>query len=185
MVAERVFAGEAHLNRSTNTFDWLGEGIYFWENSPSRALEYATSLAERPRKIGPNIDTPAVIGAVIELGYCFNLLDVEYIAVLREAYGDLRAVHDATGVPLPVNRRVKRDLLLRPLDCAVINSLHQTRADRGLRPFDTVRAAFAEGGEAFPGSGVSAKHHIQICVRRRSCIKGYFRVLDEAKLPKD
>jgi predicted membrane GTPase involved in stress response len=36
-----------------------------------------------------------------------------------------------------------------------------------------------------PGAGISAKHHIQLCVRRRSCIKGYFRVFDESKLPKD
>jgi len=71
------------------------------------------------------------------------------------------------------------------LPCAVINSLHQTRRDRGLRPFDTVRSAFAEGGELFPGSGVTAKHHIQLCVCRRSCIKGYFRPIDEESLPAD
>jgi hypothetical protein len=182
-VAERVFAGSAHLKRSKNNFDWLGEGIYFWENSPARALQFARELKARPRKAGPRIRTPAVVGAVIELGYCLNLLDAEFLELLSESYDDLRAFHERIGVPLPNNKRIGDDLLLRPLDCAVINALHETRVLLGLRPFDTVRAAFAEGGPVYPGSGVSAKHHIQICVRRRSCIKGYFRPIDEADLP--
>ena len=177
--------GKAHLKRSTNAFDWLGEGIYFWENSPTRALQYARELLARPRKSGPRIRKPAVIGAVIELGYCLNLLDAEFLALLSESYSDLKAFHERIGVPLPRNRRIAGDLLLRPLNCAVINSLHQTREHLGLRPFDTVRAAFAEGGPVYPDSGVYAKHHIQICVRRRSCIKGYFRPIREADLPED
>lgn len=184
-LAERIFAGKAHLKRSKNDFDWLGEGIYFWENSPARALQYAQELKDRPRSSGPRIKTPAVIGAVIELGYCLNLLDAEFLALLAESYNDLEALHERIGIPLPRNKRVDGDLLLRPLDCAVINALHQTRESLGLRPFDTVRAAFAEGGAVYPGSGVSAKHHIQLCVRRRSCIKGYFRPMDEADLPSD
>jgi len=181
-IAERVFAGKAHLNRSSNEFDWLGEGIYFWENSPARALQYATALKDHPRASGPKIRMPAVVGAVIELGYCLNLLDAEFLELVRESYADLKSAQERTGVPLPVN---SPDALRRPLDCAVINFLHQTRLERNLQPFDTLRAAFAEGGELFPGSGVSAKNHIQLCVRRRSCIKGYFRVIDEANLPKD
>jgi hypothetical protein len=90
--------------------------------------------------------------------------------LLREAHGDLKALHKRLGLPLPKNRKIGDDLLLRPLDCAVINFLHQTRVERNLRAFDTVRAAFAEGGPLYPGSGVTAKHHIQICVRRRSCV---------------
>ncbi len=181
-VAERIFSGMAHLTRSRNDFDWLGEGIYFWENSPARALQYAIELQDRPRKNGPQIKTPAVVGAVIELGHCLNLLDAEFLALLRESYDDLTTLYETSGVPPLVN---SGDLLRRPLDCAVINFTHQARVDKKLRPFDTVRAAFAEGGDLYPGSGVSAKHHIQLCVRRRSCIKGYFRPIDESDLPKD
>jgi hypothetical protein len=184
-VAERVFAGREHLQRSANDFDWLGTGVYFWENSPSRALQYAEDLRDHPRKRGPKIKKPAVVGAVIELGYCLNLMDAQFLDLLRESYDDLKALHEEIGVPLPVNRRVGQDLLLRPLDCAVINFMHQTREDGGLRPFDTVRSAFAEGGDLYPGSGVTAKHHVQLCVRRRNCIKGYFRPMSEADLPAD
>jgi hypothetical protein len=171
---------------SENDFDWLGGGIYFWENSPSRALQYAQELRDRPRRRrGPRVKTPAVVGAVIEIGYCLNLMDAEFLSLMREAYDDLAVLHARLGLPLPGNKLVGDELMLRRLDCAVINSMHQTREDRGLRPFDTVRSAFAEGGELYPGSGVTARHHIQLCVRRRSCIKGYFRPLDEADLPND
>jgi hypothetical protein len=159
--------------------------IYFWENSPARALQYATDLKHHPRTAGPRIRKPGVVGAVIELGYCLNLLDAEFLSLLREAHDDLKALQKRLNLPMPKNRRVGTDLLLRPLDCAVINFLHQTRVDRELQPFDTVRAAFAEGGPVYPGGGITAKHHIQICVRRRSCIKGYFRPMDEADLPVD
>jgi len=30
-----------HLDASANAWDWLGSGIYFWENDPKRALEFA------------------------------------------------------------------------------------------------------------------------------------------------
>ena len=94
-------------------------------------------------------------------------------------------MHDDFGIELPVDTEVGNEMLLRPLDCAVVNYLHETRAERELRPFDTVRAAFAEGGPLFLGGGITAKHHIQLCVRRRSCIKGYFKPMSEADLPVD
>lgn len=181
-VAEAIFDGKKHLQRSQNSYDWLGEGIYFWENSPTRALEYATDLIDHPRRNGPKIKAPAVVGAVIELGYCFNLLDAEFLTLLADAYNDLNKDHARLGIALPVN---SEDRLRRPLDCAVINAMHQTRLDEKLRAFDTVRSAFAEGGELYPGSGVSARHHIQLAVRTRSCIKGYFRPLNVDDLPAD
>ena len=33
---------------------------------------------------------------------------------------------------------------------------------------------FQEGKDAFEGSGIKEKSHIQICVRNTDCIKGYF-----------
>ena len=46
-------------DKSENAYDWLGERIYFWEHSPTRALRWAT---EGFRK------RAAVVGAVIQLG---------------------------------------------------------------------------------------------------------------------
>lgn len=36
---------------------------------------------------------------------------------------------------------------------------------------------FVEGGEAFPGSGIAAKSHVQIAVRNADCIRGLFHPL--------
>jgi len=43
-LAERVFAGKATLQASQNDYGWLGHGIYFWENNPERAMDYARLL---------------------------------------------------------------------------------------------------------------------------------------------
>ncbi|MEI9921409.1 MAG: hypothetical protein WDO14_21880 [Bacteroidota bacterium] len=48
-----------------------------------------------------------------------------------------------------------------------------------LKLFDSVHGAFLEGGEAFPGAGISAKGHIQICIRNPNCIKGFFTKREE------
>jgi hypothetical protein len=61
--------------KSQNTYDWLGHGIYFWEHSPSRAIRWASEQFE----------TPAVVGAIIQLGACFDLLD-EANAVILERF---------------------------------------------------------------------------------------------------
>ncbi len=141
----RIFAGNEHLKFSRNDFDWLGQGIYFWENSPSRALDYAVEQKHHPRNQAPRVTNPAVVGAVIELGYCLNLLDAAFLTILRKAYDDLKLSHESIGVPLPENKMIDGDLLVRRLDCAVINAVHQTRDECRLQPFDTVRSAFAEG----------------------------------------
>ena len=69
--ASKLLLGEVSINDwtpSTNAWDWLGHGIYFWEHAPSRAARWAHELC------GPN-RKPAVIGAIIQLGNCFDLLE--------------------------------------------------------------------------------------------------------------
>jgi hypothetical protein len=41
--AEEVLSGQrSHLVHSSNEYDWLGGGIYFWERDPWRALSWAS-----------------------------------------------------------------------------------------------------------------------------------------------
>jgi hypothetical protein len=180
-VAESVFAGQASLNLSRNEYDWLGEGIYFWESSPTRALEYAMHLQSQSRAGGPKIAKPAVIGAVIgaviDPGHCSNLLDTKSLNLVADGYRRLKDVAAKAGSTLPANRApaTQSALLLRDLDCAVINYLHRLREEEGLKPFDTVRSAFMEGEPLYPTAGFYSKNHIQLCVRNENCIKGYFR----------
>lgn len=71
-IVERVVMQVEPLRPSSNSWDWIGHGIYFWEHSPSRALEFAQSASRRKNS---TIKTPAVLGAVIDLGNCLDLLD--------------------------------------------------------------------------------------------------------------
>lgn len=149
--------------KSQNTYDWLGEGIYFWEHSPTRALRWAS---ERFGK------RAAVLGAVIQLGACFDLLDEKMTSLLAASYPKFAAQFAAAGKPLPINKGT--DKKLRELDCAVINDCLDRWSLRNF-PFDTVRGAFLEGPSIFPGTTISAKTRIQIAVRNVDCILGVFR----------
>jgi hypothetical protein len=181
-LAERVFAGRASLTASHNDYDWLGDGIYFWEHNARRAFEFATEIARRPRNKRQKIKKPAVVGAVIDLGFCLNLLDGRYIQMLRLAHLELERSVASAGLELPKNSGGD-DLLNRKLDCAVIRMLHQRREEAEEAPFDTVRAVFVEGQRLYKNAGFRTKNHIQICVCNPRCIKGYFRPLDDAGKP--
>jgi hypothetical protein len=168
--------GKAQFTASQNDWDWLGWGIYFWEANPLRGLEFAQEQMGRGR-----IDDPFVIGAVLDLGYCLDLTSSTGIAAVKAAYSNFVEVTAKAGKPMPKNRGGP-DALLRELDCAVINYLHQIRASAQppLPPFDSVKGVFlAEGGQIYEGSGFFNKTHIQICIRNPSCVKGIFRVPDE------
>jgi hypothetical protein len=160
------------LKPSSNSYDWLGSGIYFWENSYTRALDWAISHYE---------DDAAVIGAVIDLGYSLNLTDYQNSEYIRNGYLVLKAEYEDEGAPMPQNKNVKNsdDWLIRDLDCAVINRIHTLNDRTGRRPFDSVRGIFTEGRPIYPGAGFRGKTHVQICVRNISCIKGYFAPLDD------
>lgn len=181
-VAERVFAGKTSLTASENDYDWLGHGIYFWEHNAQRAHEFAKDFQKRPRRGKSKIRRPAVVGAVIDLGTCLNLMDSRSIEMVAQAYGDLVLFHKESGEPMPSNAG-GIDRLFRRLDCAVIEMLHLIREDRGKPAFDTVRAAFIEGNPIYDGAGFHAKTHIQLCVRNLAQIKGYFRPLGEDGKP--
>ena len=69
------------------------------------------------------------------------------------------------SVPLPENKTAKGELLIRRLDCAVINFVHERGNQQNELQFDSVRAAFMEGGSIYENSGFHSKTHIQLCVR--------------------
>ena len=163
-VVQDVVGGRKRIRVSKNEYDWLGHGTYFWEDSYARALQWA--------KDDDRIRTPAVLGAVINLGECLNLLDVEYLHLVRGAYEHFKQACAAAGSAMPVNSGP--ELKSRKLDCAVIENLHQIHEDRKLTPFDTVRGFFVEGKPIYPGAGLRHQDHIQLCVRNESNIIGYF-----------
>ena len=166
---------KAHLKPSNNSYDWLGDGIYFWLNDPQRAYEWACKMHERdPEKV----KEPFVIGAVIDLGLCLNFCEREAIQLLQKSYEDLKSAFSSLGYN--INEKLKNKApddggfnLIRPLDCAVIKHIHEMMLKKDV-VFDTVYGYFQEGKDAFPDAGIKEKSHIQISVRNERCIKGYF-----------
>lgn len=177
-VGEAVIAGE-HVSQSVNDYDWLGEGAYFWENSPERALSYAVHIKKHSKRGKGSIKDPFVIGAVIDLGLCLNLTDEGALDELCGAYEILLA----SSEEIPLNKpgfSGDQDYLRRHLDCAVFQTLHQARHAVGLPEYASIRSPFLEGPELYPGTFFRKQTHVQICVRHRSCIKGYFLPRDAA-----
>ena len=171
LTGEKILSGkEPHLLRSEKKYDWLGHGIYFWEGNPSRAMAWAVQ-----RKIEKKIRTPFVLGAIIDLRHCLDLFDHDGIALVQQAHSELVQDFKKSVLPMPENKGTTPDKAGRMLDCAVLNALHQYRADRSEPEYDSVRAPFLEGNPIYTGAGFRSENHIQLCVRHAGCIKGYFR----------
>lgn len=170
--AERVLSGEA-FKVSENAYDWLGHGIYFWQHNPKRGLSFAHELAAH-RTRSSTIKTPGVVGAVINLGHCLDLMTEQGLQMVANSYHMLKAMFSANPPSsMPSN---SPDLLRRNLDCAVVNTLHSQRQLNRQPPFDTVHGVFEEGAPLYPDSAFRKKTHIQIAVRQPACILGVFRV---------
>jgi len=160
---------------SKNDYDWLGSGVYFWEANPVRALHWARHLKRVGRKGAVRIKEPHAVGAVIDLGYCLDLVSATGIELVKRTYINFKLYMDQSRSEMPVNKGGD-DLLQRYLDCAVINHIHSINKRAYRKPFETVRGVFLEGKRIYETSGFYEKTHIQICVRSLSNIKGVFRV---------
>ena len=181
-VGEAILSGEVpHLKTSTNDYDWLGHGIYFWEGNPQRALDFATQRAGGGKNSKGSIKEPFVLGAIIDLKHCLDLLDSSGLQQVADSFSLLKKTFDSLGFELPENKGGE-DLTSRYLDCAVLGSLHQYRKDNGLKLYNSVRAAFFEGKELYRNAGFRQQNHIQICVRSKACIKGYFRPIHRSAI---
>jgi hypothetical protein len=107
-VGFRLINGTDELKSSTNKWDWLGEGIYFWEEDPARAIQYSEKNAAGEQKNKIPANTPFVIGAIIEPGNCLNLVEIESVKILSEAYEGLKQLTELSGQPMPVNTEKNR-----------------------------------------------------------------------------
>lgn len=181
------------VNKSQEIYDWLGHGFYVWENNYERALKWAEDKQSRGK-----IKTASVVGVIYQLDYCLDFTDSQYTQILSEYYELMKDAFLFAGKEIPENKNVPkdehRDKVIRELDCAVIEYLHQKIEEEiakniaqenysELKQFDTVRGVFTEGGPAFDGAGIQLKNHIQICIRNLNCIKGFFIPRKKVKFP--
>jgi hypothetical protein len=149
---------------SRNRYDWLGRGIYFWQDAPYRDWDWAGGYCEK------NGGDPAVIRSQIRIrrDEFMDLLDYSqnpnWSDHLRKTHQYLQT---QTSSVLPPN---KRAIGYHALDRLVLDTLIEDI----LRPMDinilAVRACFQEGEEIYPDSAIYNKSHIQVAVRDTSSI---------------
>jgi hypothetical protein len=142
---------------SRNAYDWLGDGVYFFQEAPHRAREWA---AQRYGRDG------VVIRSVIRLDDCLDLLDIQSNAILEAAYTSIVELSLQSGAPLP-----RQTAGAHRLDRVVVNYAVTLFARQGGMTVRVVRGVFAEGVPVFPGSAILNRAHVQIAVRDTSLIE--------------
>jgi cobalamin biosynthesis protein CobD/CbiB len=85
-VRDKLLSHPNEIVISQKPYEWLGHAMYFWENNYARAMQWTEDKKRRGA-----IETPAVIGAVLFLGYCCDLSDSKCIGNLTAAYA--RHIH--------------------------------------------------------------------------------------------
>lgn len=168
-LAYKLINRQVEMNPSKNDYDWLGTGCYFWENDIRRAYEFAKDIKK--------CKEPFVVGAILDLGYCLDLTCRNNLLLIKDTYNNIvKPLLEIGKVKTNKvsHKSITDDILLRYLDCSVIESLHQFNKDKGYHEYDSVRAGFWEGGELYETAGFREKNHIQICIRNPKCILGLF-----------
>ena len=153
---ERADAILAHgqFRLSQNPWEWLGDGVYFWQDAPSRALQWGSEWAART---GEKV---AVLRARIRLGEgCLDLLDTDAAELIWE-YARHFGAKFPKGRPWPMNRSSGR----HELDATFFNWVALALAGDGIA-VTSIRAAIAEGEPLFEGSPIRRRSHVQIAVR--------------------
>lgn len=162
--AQRILSSGFEASR--NDYDWLGDGAYFFQDAPVRAMEWAR------QRFG---EQAAVVGAEIDLDDCMDLLDIPWERVIERSYADLLLRLESSGESIP-----RQTSGAHRLDRAVLNHtmglLH--RAGIGVR---TVRAAFVEGKPLFPGSALWSRAHVQIAVRDAGAVLRTWRAASDER----
>lgn len=164
--ADKLVDGEP-FSESDNDDEWFGRGIYFWEHAPKQAWWWAN---RRTRK-GLN-GTPAVIGAVIRLGNCFDLLDAPNVKILKTFGEQYQDNCKKFGIEMPRNFRHYKNR-----DCAVFNFLYEHFISKR-EPIDSARGVYVSprAGRIWEASWLYEDTHIQTCIRNPKNILAVWHV---------
>ncbi len=82
-IAFKILNQDVNFKLSKNDYDWLGKGIYFWENNYERAVQYAEEDSKRKNS---KIKTPFVLGAVIRWAHEIARENGESFDTVRAAF---------------------------------------------------------------------------------------------------
>jgi hypothetical protein len=174
--AEKLVAGMP-FGPSQNADDWLGHGIYFWEYAPQQAWWWTDRRYGRA--------DAAVVGALVRLGRCIDLLDPSNAGLLAAANTELESALAQAGKVLKKNANTHKYR-----DCAVFNYLCAKLAQSKFQ-VESTRAVFVplEAGKGLPRlwdrSGVFRGAHIQISVREPNNILAVWPARRDGRYGKD
>lgn len=172
--ARAILSGSGTFLLSTNAHDWLGHGVYFFEESQALALDWARGRVEELKLKGV-VDQPAVIAATLDLDRCLDLCDGKWGAALS-------AVHRKQPATIPLQHgpalktAAGSDVVIRDVDvhsafraynfadCRVLDQLVANQLAQG-RDVPAVRGAFIDGQQLYTNSYLFSRTHVQIAVR--------------------
>ena len=167
---ERAVNG-MRLTWSVQRREWLGYGVYFWVWSEEHAHRWINIGYQKGIDWWSD-EEPAILEAEIHLGRTLNMTEPSGFQHAATARDSLEAIARAQGWTLPKNHRFVDGVPLnRDYDCLLYNQIHANQAILGKPEFDTVIAAFEDGGLLSPGSSIRSTSHIQVAVRNHNCIK--------------
>ena len=162
------------FNLSTNDYDWLGTGVYFFQDAPVRALAWASERYP---------DSPAVIKSQLVLENCMDLLDIDWYPIIRETYAMFVCEYQKANIPLP--RQNPQRSKAHRLDCAFFNYIVEKILESQEETIGSIRAVFNEGDRIYPNSAIYDRSDIQILIRdlsliEKSCLIEEDRIDEEA-----
>jgi hypothetical protein len=163
--ADRLVRGK-DFALSENVDDWLGHGVYFWEYAPKQAWWWAKKYKRH--------EHPAVVGAMIRLGKCFDLLDSANVRELRKFHDVLLEQWRSVGKEIPENGNQHKKL-----DCAVLNAYYTFQPS-----IDTCRAVYVpteSKKRVWKRSWIYEETHIQICVRNLANVLAVWHVRSDGR----
>ena len=170
-VDRAVSIREGGFTITENEYDWLGHGVYFFERSPRRAMEWARKrFSDRE---------PCVMAAEIDFGKhgrnCLDLASREGLAVLEEYFQDF-----VTAYPREYVAGLKETCGYRQFSCEVLNRFCLTMGEVGW-DIHAIRSVFEEGDYIFsdpdgvlPTARLKKFSHIQIAVRECDAIRDFW-----------
>jgi hypothetical protein len=144
---------------SDNDYDWLGTGIYFFQDAPMRAKQWAAE--QHPQE-------PAVICARIQLDNCIDLFDVKWFPILKNIYNLFDDQYRSANRPLPKQNPLHSKA--HRLDCAFFNFASQLISNDE-QTVAGIRVVFVEGKSLFPNSAIFDLAHAQIAIKNSALIQ--------------
>jgi len=157
--ATQILRGGFRL--SQNDWDWLGEGIYFWQDAPLRALQWARTWPGARTGGGH-----AVIQARLRLEDCMDLLDNDWNDLFSEASARFVRTWAQEGRQIPTNNKPYGcNRLDRAYFDFIVGDLRRTSV-----PIRSIRTAVTEGLPVQPASPICFDSHVQVAIRDHSLI---------------